>query len=146
MFTFLVAVSALWINPQLALVPVAAPFSGIQHVVRNTGVNVGWYLLAGATAGLVGGMIIHRIHSRWSTATADCSAWIVPAMTLAGIILGWQAVISISFLYGLLKRVRFRCQGLPGILRGTPAPCDLLLVTLVHHLLWSFQWQWCHSF
>jgi leader peptidase (prepilin peptidase) / N-methyltransferase len=145
-FTFLVAVSALWINPQLALVPVAAPFSGIQHVVRNTGVNVGWYLLAGATAGFIGGMIIHRIQRRWSTATAEYSAWIVPAMTLAGIILGWQAVVSIAFLYGLLKRVRFRCQGLPGILRGTPAPCDLLLVTLVHHLFWSFQWQWCHSY
>ena len=86
-------------------------------------------LVGAAVAGLIGAVIKQPSHST-----------LIPAMALAGIVLGWQSVLHVSVLLVLLLLVVRFVPRLRGSLPAQPTFL-LLIAVMIHHPIWKIVFE-----
>ena len=86
-------------------------------------------LVGAAVAGLIGAVIKQPSHST-----------LIPAMALAGIVLGWQSVLHVSILFALLLLVVKFIPRLRGSLSAQPTFL-LLIAVMIHHPIWKIVFE-----
>lgn len=86
-------------------------------------------IIGAAVAGLLGAVIQPPNHST-----------LIPAMALAGIVLGWQSVLHVSILFALLLLVVKFIPRLRGSLSAQPTFL-LLIAVMIHHPIWKIVFE-----
>lgn len=134
-FCFLTGIAAPVMFPSLVLIsalpgtttPANAVVEGLLHGV------------VGATCGMIAGALL----SRWLIYTQQSSAEnnsITASMSLIGMVVGWQAMISVAAIFLVLRWLQkqgfqlacgSKCRSMNG---------DLLLAALWHHVFWRLEW------
>jgi len=131
LFVFAVAILLTVVFPTLALVPV---WPAIQLTsAMAPALNVA----CGAVAGLMIGWALRwawREDSRYETSELFS---VVPAFGMIGIVLGWQAALSIMTFLCVLMVTRLMVIG-----RSDQLINCLFAAVLIHHLIWRTMLQW----
>ena len=86
-------------------------------------------IIGAAVAGLLGAVIQPPNHST-----------LIPAMALAGIVLGWQSILHVSILMLLLLLVVRFVPRLRGSLAEQPTFL-LLMAVMIHHPFWKIVFE-----
>ena len=136
-FCFGVAIIAPILVANLTLIPVLPSSMFAVSTIFGRVVHE----IAGAVTGTMAGAIIIRLIKNSSVSTG-LQTTLVPAMSLIGIVLGWQAVLAIANMFGLVCALRHLGRLSPAILYRWPVAVDLLIVTILHHLVWRIEWRY----
>jgi hypothetical protein len=94
-------------------------------------------------AGLIGGAIAGGFLSRLLTVDQNSinqRVAVIASMSLIGTMLGWHAALCIAVLFGISRAIqRYGLQSQAAFQSGSLS-VELLVLTLLHHLLWRMEW------
>ncbi len=127
--------------PSLILIPTLPAYALLPTIAAAQSV---FYGLAGVICGLLAGALL----SQWLNVDPNLSsqsASFLASISLIGAVLGWQTVLSIAVLFGLVEAIRRYGFSTRGALHRGSMISELLLVTLLHHVLWRIEWSLMNS-
>ena len=134
-FCFVLAMAAPVAFPTLSLIP-ALPDYALPPIVTVQSLLHGF---AGATCGLIAGGFLSRLLNVDPNSSSQRRS-VIASMSLIGTILGWQAALCIAVLFWIGRAIRcYGCRSHGTLPSGTFVG-DLLVVTLLHHVLWRIEW------
>ena len=134
-FCFTIAILAPLLFPSLVLI--SAWPSGTSSTCAAT------KTLLHGVAGLIGGAIAGGFLSRLLTVDQNSinqRVAVIASMSLIGTMLGWHAALCTAVLFGISRAIRrYGLQSQAAFQSGSFGG-ELLVVTLLHHLLWRMEW------
>ena len=129
-FAFAAAIALSFAFPNLALVPAS-------RLVATGWMSSAMFVGAGSVVGLMIGCVLHWAWRRALRNEPSELLAVIPSFGLVGVVLGWQAVLSIAaFFCGLMLLRTMLSDRVDRLLR------HLFPAVLIHHLLWRVMSHW----
>ena len=134
-FCFTIAIAAPVAFPTLAVIP-ALPDNVLPAIAILKSIVHG---IAGAICGLIAGTFLSRLWHRDPNLTSQ-RIFVIASFSLIGIVLGWQAILCIASLFWISRAIRSYGDGSNETFPRVIIVRDLLVMTLLHHVLWRMGW------
>lgn len=135
-FCFVVGLVAALLFPSLVLIP-ALP--GETRTTNTVSASL-LHSVAGSICGMIIGASLSRLLNRSQLSLATRNS-IIASMSLIGMMVGWQAILSVAVIFLLFSLIRKHALSPRGELPRNANVGDLLFAALLHHVFWRVEWS-----
>ena len=135
MFCFVMGIAAPLLFPSLVLIPALPSGTGATNAVAASLLHG----VAGAMCGMITGACVFRLLNHAQESSVGRSS-IIASMSLIGMTLGWQALLSVAVMFFAIRLIRKYGLLLNGEMPWQSPVGDLLFTALLHHVCWRMEW------